>query len=808
MIERTGWLLDVYPDSEGGCAVWLVGEDGERYRLIQPFPIVFYVAGPQAQLRTLWKHLHAQSVPVRLARTERRDLFLDRSITVLRVEVSRACDQPALFQRVSQAFPDLTYYNADLPLPLRHAAAFGSFPLARCRAVLENNRVVEFVTLDSPWDTDPEPPPLRTLMIEPDCDPRRCQPTSLLVRDERGERRFSLEPARALLINLSALLRQCDPDLLLTTWGDSWLLPHLLELSRQWRIPLPLNRDLQRGVSIHAERSYFSYGQIIHRDQQLHLFGRAHIDVHNAMLYHDYGLEGVFELARVTGLPLQTVSRTSPGSGVSAMQMITALHLDVLVPWHKQEAEKPKSTWDLMRADQGGLVYQPITGLHENVAELDFISMFPNIMVHRNISPETIQSIAGPEDPPPEREPGLIPQTLAPLLDKRLTFKRRLNTLPHWDARRKLYKARSSAHKWLLVTSFGYLGYKNARFGRIEAHEAVTAYSREALLRAKETAEDLGYSVLHMYVDGIWVRREDGKITTESVEPLIDEIAARTGLPIALEGIYNWVAFLPSRQNASVPVANRYFGVYEDGSIKTRGIEGRRRDTPGWVARVQQNCLDRLAREPNAEQASRVLPEVLAYLRTCLRDLTTGRVPLEELVVAHKLSRELEEFRSASPASSAAKQLQGIGKSLRPGQLVRFLYLIGKGSVHAWDLPHLPNPARIDRDRYAKLLLRAASTILQPFGIDEARLRKLVFYPTLALRPSHPYAVQLRLPGILKSQAGRRHPALLLPVGMAKHKQDSEETKLSQPINVPDDWKESKNEPVMSNYYSTATILK
>jgi DNA polymerase II len=56
------------------------------------------------------------------------------------------------------------------------------------------------------------------------------------------------------------------------------------------------------------------------------------------------------------------------------------------------------------------------------------------------------------------------------------------------------------------VTCFGYLGYKNARFGRIEAHEAVTAYGREALLRAKEAAEDMGFTVLHMYVDGLWVQ--------------------------------------------------------------------------------------------------------------------------------------------------------------------------------------------------------------------------------------------------------------------------------------------------------------
>ena len=33
--ELRGWLLDVYPDPGRGVVVWLVGEDGGRYRLTQ-----------------------------------------------------------------------------------------------------------------------------------------------------------------------------------------------------------------------------------------------------------------------------------------------------------------------------------------------------------------------------------------------------------------------------------------------------------------------------------------------------------------------------------------------------------------------------------------------------------------------------------------------------------------------------------------------------------------------------------------------------------------------------------------------------
>jgi DNA polymerase-2 len=159
-----------------------------------------------------------------------------------------------------------------------------------------------------------------------------------------------------------------------------------------------------------------------------------------------------------------------------------------------------------MRRDQGGLIYQPLVGLHKHVGEIDFVSMYPSLMVRFNISPETAgENPFNPTDLQPfpdPQSPGLVPLTLAPLLEKRLKLKASLGQLPAWDPRRRAHQARASAHKWLLVTCFGYLGYKNARFGRIEAHQAVTAYSRECLLRAKEAAEDLGYTVLHMYSTG------------------------------------------------------------------------------------------------------------------------------------------------------------------------------------------------------------------------------------------------------------------------------------------------------------------
>jgi DNA polymerase-2 len=429
------------------------------------------------------------------------------------------------------------------------------------------------------------------------------------------------------------------------------------------------------------------------------------------MLWSDYALDGVLEMARVTALPVQDAARLSPGTGISSMQFTTALRRQILIPWHKAQAETPKTALDLIRSDMGGLVYQPTVGLHRDVGGIDFVSMYPGIMVHFNISPEVPRSKDGDLTPAPG-EPGLIPQTLAPLLEKRLRLKAWLNQMHPRDPRRDVFKARASAAKWLLVTCFGYLGYKNARFGRIEAHEAVTAYGREALIRAKEAAEDLGYTILHMYVDGLWVRR-DGCRQPGDFEALLREIAARTDLPIALDGIYRWVVFLPSRVDERVPVANRYFGVFQDGSLKVRGIECRRRDTPLFISELQMELLSILARAPDADRLKDCLPPARALLNRRLNDLRNGRVPLEKLLLAQKLSRELEDYRSPSPAARAALQLAKTGRTLRPGQRVRFLLTRGEPGIHAWDLPDQPDPRTLDVPRYRALVQRAAETVLK-----------------------------------------------------------------------------------------------
>ncbi len=701
MTEATGWLLDVYAE-EDGITLWLLTDDDKRPRLRMQFDVTFYAAGDFGLLRQAWSYLKEKEV--RLERTVRRDLFLGER-DVMAVTSSNPAGVQRLFGDLKRKFPALDYYDADIPITLRFIARTNAHLLGRCLVQLDKEWIQAIEPLSSPWEIEPQPLPLRILTLTPDCNPAVRQPQRLQVTYKRGGYSLPLDPPRLFMIGLRADLQRFDPDLILTDYGDAWLFPQLEKWSVETGIELNPNRDPDRQTLTRKANSYFAYGQVTYRGAQSHLFGRWHIDRKNAMSFGEYGLEGALEQARVTGIGVQEMARKSPGAGITAMQMLTALRMNVMVPVQKQEVEDRKTLAELIRADHGGLIYQPHIGLHGNVAQIDFSSMYPAIMVKHNISPETIGRAVAPQ--------GLIPRTLRPLLEKRLALKKILSNLKKYDCRVEVLKARASALKWLLVVCFGYLGYKHARFGRIESHEAVTAMSREAMLQAKEVAEDLGFTVLHMYVDCLFVQQEGFRKPSDFTQ-LMNAIEEQTGIPIALEGVFKWVAFLASKRDARVPVPNQYFGAFQDGTLKYRGIELRRRDTTLWVRKIQLKALEILAQADTPQEFAERVPDIMALAERAKRELRSGQVPLGELVVRQRLSRAIEAYKTPSPAARAACQLQAHGRQFAPGQSLEFLFARNACGVHAWDLEDALDPARLDTKRYYRLLDRAIQTLLDP----------------------------------------------------------------------------------------------
>ncbi len=753
MTQYTGWLFDIYARPDHGMVLWLVGEDGKPYCFHQDFEMVFYASGSPARLRDLWRHVEARKVPLQY--TQREDLFAGTQ-DVLEVRVPAPDLYARFFRHISASFPDLTFYDADIPLPLRFVAAHDVFMMARCTVAAQpDGTLMSIAASDAPSELDPRLPSFRKLSLGPDMDPRRATPRRLLLRYDGFHIRASLDKPHEIVLLLKHILSTYDPDVIETRFGDTWLFSYLEEAAKKSGIFFNPNRDASVPVLRRKEISFFNYGRAHYRGPQIHLRGRWHIDSENCMTYGDYGLLGAIEETRMTGLPVQEAARRSPGAGIAALQTVTAMRRGVLIPYQSQKGEIAKSYSQLVKADRGGLIIQPPAGLFANVAILDFSSMMASIMIAYNVSPET----AGSNEPDafdlPElgikigtRE-GLMPCALRPLRDKRLALKRLLKSLDKDDARtralRRRYKAVVDALKWLTVVAYGRLGFANSTFGRINSHEVVSYLSRRVVTRAKMVAEASGFRVLHLYVDSLFVSRRDA--SPHDFEMLAKAIEDDTRLPIELQKVYPWFAFLASRENASISVANRFYGLSADGDHKIRGIALRRSDTPRFVAGIQMEILNILAKETDPGKLPGRLPEILEMIREKLASLKEGKVPPRQLVVTQTLSRELNEYSYFSPAAIAAKQLQSRGKTIKMGQRVQFIYIAPGPGVRAWDLP-VPLDARsIDAAQYKKLVLRAAQEVLQPLGVTEKLLQTWLSSPASYVPPALPHSSPTALTG-------------------------------------------------------------
>ena len=806
--------------------LWLIpsGGDRRRYRLVdRSFTPCFYVHGPEPRLRRLGQVLAARA-RVTCALTRREDIWEGRELLVLRIAVHYPPQFAALARFVHRYDAGLRLYNSDLMLAPLYCWEKNVFPLAKVEietgtrdwglgaragkapvpspqtlapgATASTSQktppqeILAIESRDDEWAIDYELPPFQVMQVRLEgisrVDPRHGRRGALEVEID-GEWRVLDDGDESVAVSFERLLRTHDPDLIVSEWGDATLFPGLLRAAAAADVKLSLNRD-KSPVERRRARSYMSYGRILFKGSTTTLFGRLHVDTQNSFVADQCDLEGLWELVRVTKLPVQYCARTTTGTGISYMQMELAYRDGVLIPEQKAEPESPKHPDELLLADRGGLVFPPRLGFFTNVGEVDFISEFPSIMARFNVSPETVNCRCCPQAPRvPElgyrvcqRRRGITSRVVERLIQKRELYKARINAgsaaptvlslTPDpspagrgepelifnfqpspsgrgcpgyagagegYSDRRYNYKLRRSALKWLLVCCFGYTGYKNARFGKIEAHEAINALAREKLLVAKETAERAGFRVLHALVDSLYVQREDA--TREDYVQLVREIEQRTGLPMALEAVYRYVVFLPSKQSPEVPVPNRFFCVPEEGEIKIRGLECRRHDTPPLVARMQREALAILAEAHDFESYCRKLEEAREVLERYLARVEEGSVGIEELIISRRLTRPANEYKHASATAIAAKQLDRAGVELRPGETIEYI-ITDADSNYADDrvraLTMWEGWRGYDVSEYQRALREAFKPLEQFAGATEIALRPPAFKASLVGPPT------------------------------------------------------------------------
>ncbi len=733
-----GWLLDI-TESEDGRSVVLWRKErasGRVRRTAVEFRPPFLVEAPRADLAGLARRLAADP---EVASVERRvlapSLYDRRPRTVLEVTPERNPARRALARAVDAlgGFERYRLYDVDLVPPQLYHLAHALYPFAPVAG-----QGAELTATEPAETIDYVPPPLRVARLEvriagerrgriPPPDGRigavRIGEVTLEGREE--------ELLRALVDELA----RSDPDILLTEGGDGFDLPWLYRRAHALGLgpdAFSLGRERAPFRPSRRARSFESYGVVHHRAAAYPLPGRFHIDRENSFLFDDADIAGLVDAARLSRLSLSTVVRQSPGTCFTAMEMAHALRGGAHVPWKKNRPESFRRGDHLVAADRGGAIFLPPVGVHDRIDEFDFASLYPSIMVRNNLSSETLECRCCPRSPirapglgyrSCTRRVGLIPRTLAPLLARRTAYKaamKRPGTPPEEVAR---LKRRAKMLKWILVTAFGYQGYRNARFGRIECHEAINAYARRLLADLVPVAEAAGYRVVHGIVDSLWLRPLDPDRPPDP-EAFAREVSARYDLPLGYEGRYRWILFLPATTHG-LGVPNRYYGRYEHGEFKLRGIGARRHDTTVLVRRFEGEVLALFRSARDADGVRALLPRALARADLFAERLRAGAWPVEELLVAHRIGQAPEAFVTFTDSVAAIRQLADAGARRAAGELVRYVLLDRRSRsfrrrVRAAEL--LVGDEEYDRAAYLDLLARSAETLLAPLGVGRAEL--------------------------------------------------------------------------------------
>ena len=728
-----GWILDLYPGKPGEMVVWFKREDGQATRLVDRWsPSIFIATNDRSDLSIPLQVLGPELVWTRVV--QKRERITDAGESeVVEAKLKDAKKTQQVAGRIERLGPFGTFrlYNVDVSPSQSYLYERDLFPLAYCEVTRTGNGL-EWNLHDNVWKCDYTPSDFRKAELGVSiakqgklaCFTDKIEEITLQTDNE--EIKIGCESEAHGILELVDRVKAADPDFIITNDGDTFLFPYLVKRAEANGVADRLTLDRDGTVLRLPEKrgtSYFSYGRIHYKPSTMKLYGRVHIDINTSFAYSEAGFEGLFELSRICRMPLQTSSRASIGKALSSLQFYYAAKTNLLVPWKPTLVERFKDRNELLVADRGGFIFEPKMGVHEGVGELDFSSLYPNIMLRKNLSAETVRCPCCPDSANrvPElgwnvctKRKGIIPQAVEIIVVKRLQYKELKKGAKGADYDR--YNARQAALKWLGVTTFGYLGFNNAKFGRIDAHIAVCAWDRKVLLDAAGVAERRGFEVIHGLVDSLWVKKADAG--RDAYLQLKSEIEAETGFPMSFEGIYKWVTFLPSKVNANLPVLNRYFGAYQNGELKVRGIEARRRDTPLALAKCQMQILRILVKADSFDEAKTKVSECTCAFLEHAEMLRRHETPADELAFTTTLSKEPEEYTGMTVQRSAVKRLTREGAQLHAGEGIRYVITdyAGRDSRRAVPVDMLEDETAYDAGRYIMLLAEVCSSVLEPFN--------------------------------------------------------------------------------------------
>ena len=410
------------------------------------------------------------------------------------------------------------------------------------------------------------------------------------------------------------------------------------------------------------------------------------------------------QLSQLVGVPLDHVATAATGFKVDWYLIRRAFKIGELAP---SRGEYPYFPFE------GGLVLAPKPGIHDNVAVLDFKSMYPNIMISKNVSPDTYIR-PGEQDPPegvniaPEvghrfrkAPPGFYGETLKGLIKSRDELRGSLGRLERGGTEYRVLDSRQKAVKVITNAVYGYAGWLGARWYLKPVAEAAAAWGRDTIKNTIKFAEAIGLRIIYGDTDSIFVINDPTK-----VDKLSRKVREDLGLEIKPDTIYKSILFTEAKK--------RYAGLTPEGRLDIVGLEVIRGDWASVAKNVQEEVLGIVLREKAKDKA-------VEAVKLNIRSLLEKKRPYRDLIIWKTLTKPIEDYKVKTAHVEAAKMLKKDGWDLALGDKVGYVVTLKGGKLYEKAKPYnFASYDEIDLIYYVdKQVKPAALRILEQFGVSE-----------------------------------------------------------------------------------------
>ncbi len=428
-----------------------------------------------------------------------------------------------------------------------------------------------------------------------------------------------------------------------------------------------------------------------------------------------YALPLEIEMSRLTGNLLFDTSRATAMPLVEPFLMKRALSRGEVIP------SKPSHSDVEQRGEvpvEGAFVKLPNPGVYENIAVLDFKSLYPSIIISKNVGPDSLnckccgeKSFVSPQGHRfCKKHKSIIADMLGEVLDTRFAVQREMKQITdkNSDEYKQLY-ARQWSLKILANSTYGLLLNARFRWYTREGGESTTAWAREYIQDTIRKAEEAGFNVLYSDTDSIFLQHDGDEKKVEHFRQSVNK-ALPERMELEMEDFYPRGIFV-SKRTEGKGAKKKYALINREGKIKIRGFELVRRDWSKIARSTQRTVLEILLKEGDVKKA-------LLLVRKTVADLREGKVNLDDLTIWTQLRKSPKDYQIMSPEISAFLKAQKAGLQVTENLVGYVVTSNGKTISEKAQVREMAKD--YDADYYInKQILPAVLKILSELGVEE-----------------------------------------------------------------------------------------